>query len=105
MQSIRVTTVSKIAYLLIPIALLVLGSYGFSSGGQLSDVAMGDSQGKVIRLMGQPDQVVIEPNARYCNDRSTTHEYWYGSAIFASWDVVGLNAADTVTCTLHLDSP
>lgn len=105
MQSIRVTTVSKIACLLIPIALLAVGSYVFSSGGQLSDVAMGDSQGKVIRLMGQPDLVVIEPNERYCKNQTTTHEFWYGSAVFASWDVIGLNAADTVTCTLHLDSP
>lgn len=85
--------------------LLLLLWVAIYSGHRFSELAIGASRSTVIAWFGPPDVSVALPEPLYCQAPGTTHELHYGSAWVASWNVVGLNAQEQITCILHLDSP
>ena len=71
----------------------------------MAQINVGDSEARVIQVMGPPDGIDTIPEHLWCSSPGTTHEFMYGTSVVASWDVTGFNQAGVVTCKVNLQSP
>ena len=70
-----------------------------------SRISIGDTEGKVLAIVGSPVMTNSPPAPMWCSAPDLSHEYMYGTAVFASWDVVGFNKQGEVVCKRELQSP
>lgn len=71
----------------------------------ISHISIGDTKGEVLAVVGRPVTTNSPPDPMWCSAPDLSHEYMYGTAVFASWDVVGFNKHDKVVCKRELQSP
>lgn len=68
-------------------------------------IVIGDDDAKVLAVVGRPTQINSPPDHMWCNRPGVAHEYMYGTALFASWDVLGFDKDGRVVCKRNLQSP
>jgi hypothetical protein len=71
----------------------------------ISQISIGDSETKVLAVVGRPVDINTSPNHLWCSEPEISYEYWYGTAVVASWAVIGFNKQGKVICKLELESP
>jgi hypothetical protein len=71
----------------------------------VSRISVGDTEEKVLAIVGQPAIINHPPEHMWCSEPNLSHEYMYGTRIFASWSVISFNKDDKVVCNLKLESP
>jgi hypothetical protein len=71
----------------------------------ISRISVGDTEDRVLAIVGRPVMTNSPPDAMWCSAADLSHEYMYGTAVFASWDVVGFNKQGKVVCKQELQSP
>jgi len=71
----------------------------------VSQISIGDSKTKVLAIVGRPVDINTPPNHLWCSEPETSYEFMYGTAVVASWDVIGFNKEGKVICKKELESP
>ena len=71
----------------------------------VSRISIGDTEDKVLATVGRPVMTNYPPDPMWCSATDLSHEYMYGTAVFASWDVIGFNKHGKVVCKQELQSP
>lgn len=55
----------------------------------VSRISIGETEDKVLAVVGRPVMINSPPYPMWCSGSDLSHEYMYGTAVFASWEVVG----------------
>ena len=71
----------------------------------VSNIKIGDSKAKVLANVGRPVIINTAPDHLWCSDPEISYEYMYGTAVVASWEVIGFNKDGKVVCKQELQSP
>ncbi len=71
----------------------------------VSNISIGDSKAEVLAVVGRPVITNTAPDYLWCSEPGISYEYMYGTAVVASWDVIGFNKDGKVICKLKLQSP
>ena len=71
----------------------------------VSRISIGDTEDRVLAVVGRPVVTNSPPDPMWCVATDLSHEYMYGTAVVASWDVIGFNKHAQVVCKRELQSP
>jgi hypothetical protein len=71
----------------------------------VSRISIGETEERVLAVVGRPVMANTSPGPMWCDGPDIAHEYMYGAAVFASWDVIGFNKDGKVVCKQELRSP
>ena len=71
----------------------------------LSHISIGDSKSKVLSIVGRPVYINTPPDYMYCTGPQISFEYMYGTAVVASWTIIGFNKDNKVICKQDVESP